>query len=76
MDFGLEIQKNNDRIRIGILEVAFVPIFQEKCTTLTFLAQISPKMDLELKIQKINVEIRINILEIQCAPIFRQNKLL
>ena len=46
--------------------------FQAKRTTLTFLAQISPRMDLGLEIQKTNAGIRISILEIPCVPIFRQ----
>ena len=49
MDFGLEIQKNNDSIRIGILEVACVPIFQEKCTTLTFFGPNFPKNGFRVK---------------------------
>ena len=47
--------------------------FQTKRITLTFLAQICPKMDFWLEIQKTNVEIRISILETPCAPIFSQN---
>ena len=48
--------------------------FQAKWTTLTFLAQISPKIDLGLEIQKNNAQMRISILEISCMQIFRQNK--
>ena len=47
--------------------------FQLKRTTLTFLAQICPKIDLGLEIQKNNVGIIINIFEMSCVPIFRQN---
>ena len=41
----------------------------KKQTTLTFLAQIFPKMNLGLEIQRTNVKIRINILELvtMCA---------
>ena len=47
--------------------------FHAKWTTLTFLAQTSPKMDLAFETQKTNIEIRISILEILCVPIFSQN---
>ena len=40
--------------------------FQAKQIALTFLDQISPKMDLGLEIQKTNVGIGIIILEILC----------
>ena len=43
-------------------------------TTLTFLAQICPKMNLGLQLQKTNVGIRISILQIPGVPIFRQDK--
>ena len=46
---------------------------QTKQTTLTFLAQICPKMNLGLEIQKTNVGIRIIILGTLWVPIFRQN---
>ena len=49
--------------------------FQAKQTTLTFLAQICPKMDLGFEILKTDAGIRIWILEIPRVPIFRQNKL-
>ena len=48
--------------------------FQEKRTTLTFLAQICPKRKLEFEIQKTIVGIRISIFEIPCLPIFKQNE--
>ena len=41
--------------------------FQAKWTTLTFLAQICPKMYLGLETQKTNIGIRIRILEILCV---------
>ena len=41
--------------------------FQAKQTTLTFLAQICPKMYLGLETQKTNIGIRIRILEILCV---------
>ena len=47
--------------------------FQTKQTTLTFLAQIFPKMDLEFEIQKTNVKIRISIRKMPYVPIIRQN---
>ena len=47
--------------------------FQAKQTTLTFLAQICPKMDLGSEIQKTNVGIRISIVKMLCVPIFRKN---
>ena len=47
--------------------------FQAKRQTLTFLAQICPKMDFGLEIQKTNVGIRIRIHEIPSVRIFRQN---
>ena len=50
----------------------YVCQFSGKPTTLTFLAQICPKVKLSLEIQKTNVEIRINIFETPCVPIFRQ----
>ena len=43
------------------------------CTTLTFLAQILPKMDLRSEIQKAYVGIRISIVKMLCVPIFRKN---
>ena len=46
--------------------------FQAKQTTLTFLAQICPKMDIGLEIQKNNVGIRISIVKMPCVPIFRK----
>ena len=46
--------------------------FQAKQTTLTFLAQICPKMDLGLEIQKTNVGIRISIIKLPCVPVFRK----
>ena len=48
--------------------------FQAKQTTLTFSAQICPKMDLGLAIQKNIVGIGISILDIPCVPIFSQNE--
>ena len=48
--------------------------FQQKWITLTFLAQICPKIDLGLEIQKTNVERGISILEILFVPIFKQKK--
>ena len=45
---------------------------QAKRTTLTFLAQICPKMDLGLGTQKTHIGIRIITLEILCVLIFRQ----
>ena len=50
--------------------------FQQKWITLTFLAQICPKIDLGLEIQKTNVERGISILEILFVPIFKQKKTL
>ena len=46
--------------------------FQAKCTTLTFLPQICPKMDFWLEIQKTTVEIRTSILEIPFVPMFKE----
>ena len=40
---------------------------------MTFLAQISPKMDLGSEILKANVGIRISIVKMPCIPIFRKN---
>ena len=48
--------------------------FQAKQATLTFPAQICPKVDLGLAIQKTIVGIRINILDMPYVPIFSQNK--
>ena len=48
--------------------------FQPNWTTLTFLAQILPKMDLGSEIQKANVGIRISIAKMPCVPIFRKNR--
>ena len=47
--------------------------FQAKQTSLTFSAQICPKICFRLEIQKTNVGIRIRILDIPCVPIFSQN---
>ena len=47
--------------------------FQPNWTTLTFLAQIWPKMDLGSIIQKTNVGIRISIVKMSRLPIFRKN---
>ena len=57
-----------------MLEIFQVPIFRQKGTIFTFLAQICPKVDLGSEIQKTNVGIRIRILEIACFPIFKQNE--
>ena len=46
--------------------------FQAKRTTLTFLAQIYPKMDLRSEIQKTSVGIRISIVNMPCVPVFRE----
>ena len=81
-DLEFEIEKNNVGIRINIIETFCVSIFsqtaltflaQQQFTALTFLAQISPKMDLGSDIQKTNVGIRISIVKMPCAPILRQN---
>ena len=48
--------------------------FQSNWTTLTFSAQICPKMDLALAVQKAIVGIRINIPDMPCAPILSQNE--
>ena len=48
--------------------------FQAKRTTLTFLAQIFPKMDLGFEIQKTKVRTKISIFKIPCLPIFSQNR--
>ena len=47
---------------------------KQRALTLTFSAQIWPKMDLRLEIQKTNVTIKISILEKPCVRIFRQNE--
>ena len=44
-----EIQKTNVGIRISMLEIPSVPIFKTKFS-LTFWAQICPKMDFRVKI--------------------------
>ena len=67
MELGLQIQKTNAGVRISILN------FQAKWTTLTFLAQICPKLDLGLEIPKTNAKIRLNGFEVPCVSIFRQN---
>ena len=46
--------------------------FQVKQTTLTFLAQICPKIDLWSEIQKTTVRININVVKMPCMPIFRK----
>ena len=43
--------------------------FQPNLTTLTFLAQICPKMNLGPEIQKTNVGIRISIAKMPCVPV-------
>ena len=48
--------------------------FQAKQTTLSFSAQISPKMDLGLAVQKTIAGIKISTLDIPCVPIFSQNE--
>ena len=48
--------------------------FQAKRKTLTFLAQIYPKINLGLENQKTSFGRRISILKIPCVPIFRQNR--
>ena len=74
MDLGLKTEKNNVGIRTSILEIPCLSNFQEKQTTLTFLAQICPKIDLGLEIQETNVGIKISILKITCVPVFRNNE--
>ena len=53
MDLELEIQKTTVEIKISILKIPYVPIFQAKQTTLTFWAQICIKMDFGVGISKI-----------------------
>ena len=48
--------------------------FQEKRTTLTFLAQICPKRKSGFETRKTNVGIGISIFEIPCVQIFRKNR--
>ena len=48
--------------------------FQAKQAALTFLAQISPKVNLGLAIQKTVVKIRISTLDIPCVPMLSQNE--
>ena len=70
-------------MRINIFEILCVYVcvcvcvcanFQVKQTSLTFSAQIYPKMDLGLAIQSTVVGIRISIVDITCVPIFNQNE--
>ena len=53
MDFGVEISKIYVRIRNLHFQDTMCVNFQLKRTTLTFFAQICPKMDFEVKILKI-----------------------
>ena len=48
--------------------------FQVKQTTLTFSAQICPKMDFGVGVLKTKSGCRISSSKIPCVPIFRQNK--
>ena len=68
MDLGLETKKSNVGIRIRIVEILCAN-FQPIWTTLTFLAQICPKMVFLLEIQKTNVDIRISILKIHVCQV-------
>ena len=56
------------------LQDAMYANYQVKQTTLTFWAQICPKMYLGLETHKTNAEIRMIILEILCVSIFRQTE--
>ena len=73
MDLGFEIRKTNIGTRIRNLEITCAN-FQAKQTTLTFLAQICPKMDFWSEIQKANVRIRISIFKILLVPIFKKKR--
>ena len=52
MDLSFEIQKTNVGIRINILERPGVPKISQR-TTLTFSAQICPKINFAVRISKI-----------------------
>ena len=68
LKFGKLVPDKNQHPRDTI-----IANFHVNRTTLTFLAQICPKLGLRLQIQKTNVGIRITILQIPCVPIFRRN---
>ena len=54
MDIGLEIQKTNVGIRVSIFEIPCIYAnYQVKRATLSFSAQIYPKMDFVVVISKI-----------------------
>ena len=74
MDLGFEIQKTNCWNKNQQPQGNMCTKFQAKQATLTFLAQIWPKMGLGSEIQKTDVRIRISIVKMLCMPFLRKNK--
>ena len=71
MDLGLAIQETIVGIRISMLNLSCLSIFNqnEQLRISNFSAEICPKKDLRLEIEKSNVGITINIVETLCVPI-------
>ena len=63
MDLGLEIEKTNARINSDHARDTMCANFQVKWTTLTFLAQICPKMDFGVGISKSEIWIWNQLLQ-------------
>ena len=70
---GFEIQKTNVGIRIGILEIPYVPIFRQNGQLWVFGPKFAQKWILGLTFQKSKSGFGINTSKIPCVPIFSQN---
>ena len=70
MDLGLAMQKIIVGIRIGILDILYVPIFSQNKKLWIFRPKFVQKKDLGLETEKSNFGIRISIVETLCVPIF------
>ena len=73
MDLGLEIEKSNVGIRIKILKILSVPIFNQYGELWLFRHKFAQKCILGSEFQKPECEFRISTFKILCVPIFRKN---
>ena len=74
MDFELEIQKTNVRIRISIFEILWMPIFKQNGQLWLFRSKFAQKWILGSEFWKTKSGCRISSSKISCVSIFRQNQ--